>query len=1419
MQHHFIHVSGLIAQADLPRWARQGLTSGLLRWAEPQDALKSLSSEEAPAELWWLYSPPWSALGRVQALAGQSEHSAAPWATVHRQLLRARQTVATPVRLLSALHAPPVSLVEEALQPFTGMESLPSGSIEELLSTLEAELIQPGAPHDDMGALLAQLHAWAAPEVWDVLEALEAADWDSSRTPLMREDVSPPEPGAVAHLARLLAAGERAPVVEMAVREAEASLRAAHEQAAVAAESAALALAAAKAEAEAARAEHQAAQEATQGQLKEAQEEGELLLLQLHQVQEELEQLFLQAKDKDAAHQKAQTDAEAAAKAAAEQSAKALAAAQAEAKAALDKSQADAKAALDKATTAHQQEAAKLKEDAAAKAAEHDQARKAQADTQATLDKARAEHQAALEKAQADAKAQLEKSQADAKAGFETARAEHKAAADKAQADMQAALQKAKAEHQAALDHTQGQLKEAQEEGELLLLQLHQVQEELEQIFLQGKDKEAAHAREMVQQQEESRARLADALRNMESLASRRDDLARENAELLALRERMSTELARHHETVVNLSVQLSALSNEKAVLVANVAHLAGEREDLAQRIESLSSSIADVTGERDRLVAQRGELLEQLDSHVVNRDLMATELAKLAEAKAALGRQVESLIQEAADLAAERDSLIAKESEAIIRLEAALSEKSGLEGQLSNAVHQSAVLESDRASLTAERDALREEHAQMLANRDLMAAELARLTEARSELGRRLDELARENAGLLLAQEELQANVQKSHDETQSLLVQLQHTQNELGAVFQRSLDTEEAHARSVAEAEDRWTEEKARWEREREHLTAQGDALREEHAQMLANRDLMAAELARLTEARSELGRRLDQLAWENASFKSTREAMTSELKEEKAKAEVLLQQLRQTQDELGRVFQQSLDRETQAAKAAEEAEQKISRIWEQQQQLLRDLSLGRGQSEVAKTSTTTSAAKAMTPTGAQTPQSLPVEQLEQGHDVVVVAAERSGPDPWVDWRVRDSQAPGGWLTLRTAVRSGTPAVGLPQRIDDHGESGSADARRPPGSELLVPGLLAQRDPAQLALFRSISAHDWSSLQAVLARLKQALNSGEVIGKVSAVEGFDVTPWRSLVSRLTDACNALPAVFRFNAVRLRSAQADPHYEHIWLDFEGAAFGPTRLPGLNLRIASVKSGGSTSLKLPQIEIPLTPAGTPPFPGWVQVRSDGYGPRLELRADLVRSAFDLRIWSQLPREAQSLLLSLIAALPIALNSMRLSSKALSRPWLDWIQLVEGMMNAMRVALRDAAASAAAPAAQVTASTRQESSSVSAVQDSSPVASQLLQAPALNPDLASIKAKPSRAKTATKAVKHDPAVQPSGKAAAAESTTAPTRAVKPSAAGAESAASAPVKAAVTVTKKAVAPTKLSLGGKTASKAKPPAGARR
>ncbi|MEI6029258.1 MAG: hypothetical protein WCT47_21485, partial [Betaproteobacteria bacterium] len=209
--------------------------------------------------------------------------------------------------------------------------------VDAVLAALQAELAQEGSVQDPVGDQLAQLHAWAAPEVWDVLEALESADWDSSHMPSMRDDVIPPDSAAVALLTALVKAGEGSPAQETALLKAHAALEQATQERSAALEratregKAALdkAMADAQALADQAQAEKKAAAEHFESRLKEAQEEGELLLLQLHQVQEELEQLFLQAKEKDANHEKAQAEN----KAAADQAAQALAAAQAEAKA------------------------------------------------------------------------------------------------------------------------------------------------------------------------------------------------------------------------------------------------------------------------------------------------------------------------------------------------------------------------------------------------------------------------------------------------------------------------------------------------------------------------------------------------------------------------------------------------------------------------------------------------------------------------------------------------------------------------------------------------------------------------------------------------------------------------------------------------------------------------------------------------------------------------------------------------------------------------------------------------------------------------------------------------------------------------------------------------------------------------------
>jgi len=1462
MQHHFIHVSGLIAQADLPSWARQGLASGLLRWAEPQDALKSLSSDEAVAELWWFYAPPWSALGRVQALAGQSEHSAAPWATVHRQLLRARQTVATPVRLLSALHAPPVSLVAEALQPFTGMENLPSGGIEELLSALEAELIQPDAPQDDMGALLAQLHAWAAPEVWDVLEALEAADWDSSRTPLMREDVSPPEPGAVAHLARLLGAGERAPMMEAAFLNAKASLDSAlashHEEVSGLKQQMA---------AQATELDQKAqAQEATQGQLKEAKEEGELLLLQLHQVQEELEQLFLQAKDKDAAHQKAQADAEAAAKAAAEQSAKALAAAQAEAKAALDKSQADAKAALDKATTAHQQEAAKLKEDAAAKAAERDQARKALADAQATLDKARAEHKTALDKAQADAKAQLEKAQADSKVALDKARAEHQAAADKAQADMQAALQKAKAEHHAALDHTQGQLKEAQEEGELLLLQLHQVQEELEQIFLQGKDKEAAHAREMAAARAQSAEQVATAETAVEKIRQEaqaaqqkydaelnrartdaQDELtaAKEESELLTMRlSQLKDELEQARVQQLEAeSAAADALANAQAAAEQARSDTEAEQLQAQQTLEQLQADLMSakealnaLTEERDLALAaaeaERAQLAEQLGAAELLLEKAREEAqAAVLQAQAAAENGARQL-QEAQSA---EELLLLQLQQAQDSLDAHSLDLQQLQDQFdAQALEQSRQLQAVQSELQEAQLALElaqlsqtredEEFSSLRIDRDQALAELVI---AKKEAAEQLvgAELAVEKvrleaqASLLHAQAAYQGEVETLQNrlalaeqernaarERESQLTEALHKTREVLNASQTEMQSLESEREQTVRARDQAEENAAQARGEMQtlvesHAAALADQ-QQAHEQVLLQmrqqRDQLLLELHRAHEelqdfekareealalvasaqALADKARRATEVAQQDleAALLKAEETAQQRLAAERLEQEALSLRLRETEEGMELLRQKS----TEADAAAEEL---LLQLKQSHEEL--DARALRVQELEAQLQATSERYRRLQ---SRYPQAVDVDS------VAIAAVDRHAPVPAIAWRLQGLCVAGTvWpeLVLRTTLEPGGAGVRLETAAGSVPLSGM-DAP-------LVPKALVARQPGQLERFRGMGQQAWQLLVGACAAVDQALAaaSGAVPG---APAGFDLAFWRQSLGALAPALNALPPVFRHDGVRLRSERRVSRYEHLWLEFEGAGYGSARLPGFSLRLAAVTGQGEGFSHLPQIEVPATPAGAPPFAGWFAVSRDDYGPNLELRADTQRQAFDLATWQRLPKEAQAMLLSAIATLPAALKALQSSGRSVSRPWLDWAQLLDGLMSAMRVSLNATAATSAATTTKAAPATQAVPVAPAAPAPAAALlpAQAVLQGAVLNPDLYSPAAAPEPAAPAQRATRSK--VTGPAKAAAAKSAAAPAAKSAPKPALKASPITAAPKLPPSATRAAAAPSK-------------------
>ncbi len=229
------------------------------------------------------------------------------------------------------------------------------------------------------------------------------------------------------------------------------------------------------------------------------------------------------------------------------------------------------------------------------------------------------------------------------------------------------------------------------------------------------------------------------------------------------------------------------------------------------------------------------------------------------------------------------------------------------------------------------------------------------------------------------------------------------------------------------------------------------------------------------------------------------------------------------------------------------------------------------------------------------------------------------------------------------------------------------------------LVLKALKARDAGQLEIFRAIGSQAWQALIAAAVAVDEALSS--VGPPTGAPADFDATFWRQALGAPTaPALRALPPVFRHDGVRLKREKVNPDYEHLWLAFEGATFGAQDMTGFEMRLgaAQVRPGGFS--QLPKLEFPLKADGNPPFEGWFEESHDNFGPKYELRSDLNRQAFDLAVWSKIPKGTQSLLLSVVAAIPALLETLQRNGHRLSRPWNDWQQMYQGLMDVIRARL-------------------------------------------------------------------------------------------------------------------------------------------
>jgi len=217
-----------------------------------------------------------------------------------------------------------------------------------------------------------------------------------------------------------------------------------------------------------------------------------------------------------------------------------------------------------------------------------------------------------------------------------------------------------KAQALADAERRQSQLKAAEQEGELLLTQLHQVQEELERYYLTNTQLQA----------------------DVQSTAAARDAEAKAKSEALKQRD-------------AEKAAKVDALKQRDAETAAKAAAL--------KQCDTLNQDKATLTAARDAEVKAKSEALKQRDAETA--------------AKAAALKQCDALNQDKATLTAARDAEAKAKSEALKQRDAEKADKA-------DAVRKSLAADQENELLLAQLHQVQEElERYYLRNKDLEAS------------------------------------------------------------------------------------------------------------------------------------------------------------------------------------------------------------------------------------------------------------------------------------------------------------------------------------------------------------------------------------------------------------------------------------------------------------------------------------------------------------------------------------------------------------------------------------------------------------------------------------------------------------------------------------------------------------------------
>jgi hypothetical protein len=221
-------------------------------------------------------------------------------------------------------------------------------------------------------------------------------------------------------------------------------------------------------------------------------------------------------------------------------------------------------------------------------------------------------------------------------------------------------------------------------------------------------------------------------------------------------------------------------------------------------------------------------------------------------------------------------------------------------------------------------------------------------------------------------------------------------------------------------------------------------------------------------------------------------------------------------------------------------------------------------------------------------------------------------------------------------------------------------------PEQQIFFPALI--KEDAQRNICISYGSHDWGMILKLLNACQYCLEVKPASFKIP--KDFNIDYWRRVVIDLQEKIQALPNMFRFDRIELKSEYVSDDYESLSLEFFNVSFENFKCDKFDLRFAASLVDGDHFSRFPKIEIPLVDGVEKPFDSWYPESEDEFGPKFEVRFALDNHSFDLKVWDKLSAQDKSLLTVILLYLPAYLDKLNGRVALNARPWATWMDFAE-----------------------------------------------------------------------------------------------------------------------------------------------------